>query len=1331
MNTRLIYSSCLVLSLLLVNNIILVINTDISSFQNEKIIKNDTTVDQEIEKDLSLNGDAIGAEIGTSTEKNTYFDQQNNEKVTPSSFTSNYHDNKISISSEGRKKLQGTGDTISNEYFVDNDVSDVDFSADIGNHGNFSTQKSFDATYDTLVEDGGITNTHSLDCAGGYMVVGDDGSTDWGSVSGTISFWIKIDSLSAVFRPWGQSGNMEMRRHATITDEIVLDWGGDSTLTTTDLNLQTGKWYFFAVTWNENTDELYFYAGDESISPVEIISSSSWINTLSEAVVSNNFMASRNGLDPVDGHGEDLRFYDEARNLLEIQSDYNKTLSGHENNLEAYYKLNNDFFDSAGNDDGYASGITAFSTDIPFTGFTPYRLDLEIQWISLPYDFMFEELCIYTGQMDSEDILVDIWNGTGWENIISDLNTYSWNNISITSYLSRSTVTVRYRDGDDGVSDDVESNWQIESALIHMWNDFDPPVVEDFGVDDSGTGTGMFWAIITDITGVSNATIKINGNEHQLSHNGTHWVYQPTVTYLAYFLYQIVNASDPLGNFMSVVTDERSYTFDHDIVFPVVNSVSFIEKPVSTNVFTANVSDNWGKIHTVMVNVTSQVRKHAIMRKTDTGYVNDTLVLDRGLFIYEILVNDTEGNSITSGPYLGFTGTNTAPIVENLTLKPVPLFSNSTLMLEYDYYDNEGDLEYQGLGGTRIRWYKNDELQPELNDTHSVGVPYLFKNDVWHATVEPSDFKDYGNMVTSPAVTVQNSPPEVKDIVYFFGHGLGVVSPGDNTREFLLVDEDLTINYSFTDIDMDLDHSIIYWYRDKEAMNDLTHSKTLPASATSAGEVWHFEIVPYDGYIYGLTSISRNFTIQSRPNIIDSGYEAQKTEEGYYHIWVQARDDLNPIEEVKFEITINSLEYNEIWRLTSTNGTVDTFVVDKLKIRDILKDYQGIDYVTLIGTTITVKVTVITIVDEMYSIKRELTFTFTIEDEASPRVVIAGYFLDNVVNPSNVTFYAEIQEYGAGIDAVILYYYFRVASRENAASSNGVAGSWNKKYYQETNYFNSTEMVFNGTHYVITVDFSPREDTEILFRIKVSDLAGNVNDNAYPQSLVPEIIKIFPVFDPWPFIFVIIAIIVIAAVGSFVATKKFSTTELVGLDVDKTIEAAQLVTEDEINSSQDLYTLGIVVSVFDQRDGPTPIFVDPILLKDNFSKLFELSDLSFSAVRFAENFDEELHSTFDFYLVSGIRLTCLSFLYALDRPKARGGAENISLNILVSSSYGEIVIQFMKILSKLVHDIHIMMDKHPSERKAIAKKVIELRKLVTSILLSYERMYGTVEEKIN
>ncbi|MHA2052592.1 MAG: hypothetical protein ACW99F_03240, partial [Candidatus Hodarchaeales archaeon] len=114
----------------------------------------------------------------------------------------------------------------------------------------------------------------------------------------------------------------------------------------------------------------------------------------------------------------------------------------------------------------------------------------------------------------------------------------------------------------------------------------------------------------------------------------------------------------------------------------------------------------------------------------------------------------------------------------------------------------------------------------------------------------------------------------------------------------------------------------------------------------------------------------------------------------------------------------------------------------------------------------------------------------------------------------------------------------------------------------------------------------------------------------------------------------------------------------------------------EVENVLDSHTLGVVISFFDQRHGPIPVMQEPAILRDNFEKLVELSDLSFSAVRFVDNFEDEIQASFDFTVDERTRVSSISYAYSLNRPNARGGAENLTLNILVLKDVYPLVSQF-------------------------------------------------------
>jgi hypothetical protein len=272
----------------------------------------------------------------------------------------------------------------------------------------------------------------SLDASGGYMIVG-DGSVDWGSTAGTISFWVKMDS-TVQGRFWGQDGNMETRWSGS---NLVLDWGGTGSMTSAT-TFSADIWYFVAIVWDENANNLLLYVGDENNPPTSDANSlnGNWWST-TPSPTQNRFLNGAGGDEPLDGHGDDLRYYNIARSSSEIQSDYNVTITGSEMNLRSYFKLDNNFDDIGPNDnDGSGFGSYSFSSDKPFETVT-------------------------------ENLKVDVWTGSAWQNVFTQLIN-GWNNATITPYLTSSTLTIRYK-GSNETNDSTQDSWNVDTAVIHTW----------------------------------------------------------------------------------------------------------------------------------------------------------------------------------------------------------------------------------------------------------------------------------------------------------------------------------------------------------------------------------------------------------------------------------------------------------------------------------------------------------------------------------------------------------------------------------------------------------------------------------------------------------------------------------------------------------------------------------------------------------------------------------------------------------------------------------------------------------------------------------------------
>ncbi len=855
----------------------------------------------------------------------------------------------------------------------------------------------------------------------------------------------------------------------------------------------------------------------------------------------------------------------------------------------------------------------------------------------------------------------------------------------------------------------------------HM-EDLDPPEIVALGVTDPGNGQPEFWAeVIDDFSGVASVNITLNGTEYEMTLNGSgYWVYQPpAINFNDYFSY-FVNSSDFEAQFGSSSTE--NVRFDKDTVDPTVDEKDYYSEIGTYGTFNANVTDTWGIIDTVIVNVTEMESGpsaiSAVMRPTASGYINDTQDnLERGQITFVIIVNDTAGNSITSTPRLGYYGANSAPMADNLTLTD-PVHSNETLQLTYDFYDPDpGDVEV----GTQIRWFKNGLLQPEHNDSTTIAATYLFKGDYWNVTVRPKDWKEFGPLEASNLVMIQNTRAVILDLHFVFEHKW--ITPFKDDREFVLMDEALNLSYTFFDADpTDSDESTINWYVNGSLKPEYTNWTSIPASETTPGDIYWVEIIPHDGDEASPIIQSKSIIVESRPMIHAYGVQAIKNEEeGAYYIWIRTNDTFHDLDKVEYELCINGLVVDgepSIYRRSNyeNNGTAQMWVLE-FHLLGVLP--KTVSFIDLLNTNVTAKVLVYTHVTyasapEPYIIWKELSFNFTLMDEAPPRVFHAGVDWEGV-SPTNVTFWANISEYGLGIDEVLLYYDFSSAGAQT-------------KLFDLSH--GPIPMVFNGTHWIATVSFNPNQRYEILFQISVFDLAGNSNLNAYPLGLDPSNRPdgIFnpPPQDITPLLIIGVIIIAIIGIAAVVAVRVFRKTELVGLDINKVMEASQQVSQEEIASAISGHTLGVVISTFDQLAGPIPLFVDPPILKDNFEKLIELSDRAFSAVRFIEDFEREIYTAFE--IDFGIVVASISYGFALDRPEARGGAENISLNILIHKPFDALITKFADAYADDVHQIHMLMNKSTAENEQIARLVEKIRKTITAIILVYEEMYGSVED---
>ncbi|MGQ9609414.1 MAG: cohesin domain-containing protein [bacterium] len=242
----------------------------------------------------------------------------------------------------------------------------------------------------------------------------------------------------------------------------------------------------------------------------------------------------------------------------------------------------------------------------------------------------------------------------------------------------------------------------------------------------------------------------------------------------------------------------------------------------------------WYKNNTLQSTYDNQLTiPNSATTKGDTWYF--TVRVSDGKIFSEIKTSP----SVTIG--------NTAPSVTSLSISPSSPSVNTNLTGSYSYSDLDMDPE----GTSEIKWYKNDILQSEYNSLKVIPSSALSKGDTWYFTVIPHDGFDYGEMKTSPSVTIINNPPNVSNLL---------INPSS-----ALTTDDLTASYTYSDADNDSDKSEITWFKNNVPQINYNDLKVVPSSATSKGDVWYFTVKPYDGYDYGDIQTSPSVTIGNTP----------------------------------------------------------------------------------------------------------------------------------------------------------------------------------------------------------------------------------------------------------------------------------------------------------------------------------------------------------------------------------------------------------------------------------------------------------------------------------
>ncbi|KPJ58786.1 MAG: hypothetical protein AMJ46_13640 [Latescibacteria bacterium DG_63] len=177
---------------------------------------------------------------------------------------------------------------------------------------------------------------------------------------------------------------------------------------------------------------------------------------------------------------------------------------------------------------------------------------------------------------------------------------------------------------------------------------------------------------------------------------------------------------------------------------------------------------------------------------------------------------------------------NKEPTVTDVAISPSSPFSSDNLTASYKFDDPDGDQE----SGSEIGWYKNGVEHTEYRNLKELPYTATSRDEDWYFTIQPKDGKEFGEMQTSPAVKIENAPPEAREVK---------LEPADATSN-----DNLKAAYTYNDADGDPEVGTqIRWYLNDSPQAKYDDQISVPSTATVKDQVWYFTVRVSDGIAPG------------------------------------------------------------------------------------------------------------------------------------------------------------------------------------------------------------------------------------------------------------------------------------------------------------------------------------------------------------------------------------------------------------------------------------------------------------------------------------------------
>jgi len=180
-------------------------------------------------------------------------------------------------------------------------------------------------------------------------------------------------------------------------------------------------------------------------------------------------------------------------------------------------------------------------------------------------------------------------------------------------------------------------------------------------------------------------------------------------------------------------------------------------------------------------------------------------------------------------------------------------------------------------------------------------------------------------------------------------------------------------------------------------------------------------------------------------------------------------------------------------------------------------------------------------------------------------------------------------------------------------------------------------------------------------------------------------------------------------------------------------ELLSKLADEDIALNFSIVSPGVVLTIFDQRKGPTPLIDDHSLTIARYKNrmqidvenfLLKIADQAYSSLGFEEH--DAGRRTGSIVLP---REKMIGFIHGiqLPNPAARGGFENLSLIVLADSDFGNLLLNYQEFMYDEVDDL-IKDLKGKKELPDIKEKLAAVRKKSVMIMLAAQELEESTPE---